>query len=46
MIYVKLVQNLINEINNDIELNVKFWKFFQQFKEKNKTLDYNNVFLQ
>ena len=42
--YVKIIKSFINEINNDIDLNVKFWNFFEQHKKKNETLDYNKVF--
>ena len=43
--YEELSQNFLNEINNDVNLSLEFWKSFQSpFKEANKKIDFNKIF--
>jgi len=43
--YEELSRNFINEINNDINLSLEFWKTFQYpLKESSKNIDFNKIF--
>ena len=43
--YEELSKNFINEINNDVNLSLEFWKVFQApYKELYKKIDFNKVF--
>ena len=43
--YDELCHNFIEEINNDIESSLKFWKIFNNsLKDQNFKIDYNKVF--
>ena len=43
--YDSLSQNFIDEINNDINLSLDFWKAFRApFREVNKKIDFNKIF--
>ena len=43
--YEELSQNFLDEINNDVNFSLEFWKAFQApFIEANKKIDFNKVF--
>ena len=43
--YEELSRNFLNEINNDINLSLEFWKAFQSpLKESSKNIDFNKIF--
>ena len=43
--YEELSQNFLDEINNDVNLSLQFWKEFQSpYIEINKKIDFNKVF--
>ena len=43
--YDELSQNFLNEINNDVNLTLEFWKAFRiPLKEPNKKFDFNKIF--
>ena len=45
IIYEELSQNFLDEIYNDVNLSLEFWKSFQTpLKEPNKKVDFNKVF--
>ena len=43
--YDALSQNFIDEINNDVNLSLEFWKTFRiPYREVNKKIDFNKIF--
>ena len=43
--YDALSQNFIDEINNDVNLSLEFWKAFRiPYREVNKKIDFNKIF--
>ena len=43
--YEELSLNFLEEINNDVNLSLSFWKTFQSpYKEPNKRIDFNKIF--
>ena len=43
--YEELSHNFLDEINNDVNLSLEFWKAFKvPYKEENKRIDFNKVF--
>ena len=43
--YDDLSKNFLDEINNDINLSLEFWKSFKEpLKEQDKTIDFNKIF--
>ena len=43
--YEELSQNFLDEINNDVNLSLEFWKAFKApYKEENKKIDFNKIF--
>ena len=43
--YEELSQKFLDEINNDVNLSLQFWKAFKlPYKEPNKKIDFNKIF--
>ena len=43
--YESLTQKFLDEINNDVDLSLEFWKLFQEpYLDQNKKTDFNKIF--